>query len=231
MTDQEKRSAKPKRWLVPKDYLTITLSSLAFIVSAVSAYFNILRTKEAVILVSSVEPSAIIGQDGLLHISSEDQGELVLANSGNRAVVISSVTLAYLQPSKKAKPECNDREINIKADLTNAVLKPNDLTVSRIKPVMPEDYYGNGVVAKPDGNGGFSFSPTEANKGKTDILIDICLTFVIATPSESLHVATMPVYRYHAQVNSWNWEMDGSEGPLQMDPIFLLKRTSTILSE
>src|SRR5262245_22304682 len=105
MTEAE--SKLQKRRFEPKDYLTVTLSTLAFIVSAGSAYINIVKTDESVILVSHTEPFVSL-KDNKLVLSRESEGRIALINSGNRTVIVSDVVLFYLQPAEASKPAVCD---------------------------------------------------------------------------------------------------------------------------
>src|SRR5262245_8368693 len=86
-----------KRLLEPKDYLTITLSTLAFVVSIGSVYFNIPPTDESIVLVYNQVPVVRLTQDRLI-LPREHYGEIGIINSGNRTAFITDVYLFYIQP-------------------------------------------------------------------------------------------------------------------------------------
>ena len=108
-----------------KDYLTITISLLALTISAAIGYFNIVRTKESISLISDTEPGLFIAKNGSLVTQSDSGWQVVFVNSGNRPAVISSVTLLYTQPVSGSGVSCNVEEgVAISTDLKSAVVKP-----------------------------------------------------------------------------------------------------------
>jgi|SRR5579862_2804659 len=218
-----------RSWLEPKDYVTVTLSSLAIIVSVLTAYFNILRTAESVSLISDNEQLAMILDENTLVIPSDIDGQIALINSGTRAVVISSVVVFYLQPVKMTAPECLINGVNIRTDFESTVLKPNDVLVKKMKLEKAAVFVQGDVEAKRNADGNFTFPIADHNKGKKDIIMDVCLEIAMSTPSTVFHVARVPVFRFHAQPNGWMYD-PYSEGPIQQSPPVLISRTGTIFS-
>jgi hypothetical protein len=141
--------AARKSPLEPKDYLTITLSVLAFVVSAGSAYFNILRTEEAVSVIVTKQVLAKRASDEVLYISPREEGELVFINSGNRSIAIYSVNLLYVQPEDRHEPKCPASGVEFRTDVEVTIVKPNEIIAKKIKITGP--LFNHQASLGPDG--------------------------------------------------------------------------------
>lgn len=224
-------NVKSKRWLEPKDYLTISLSVLAFGVSAGSAYFNVVRTVESVSLISDHEPAAHFGKDGKLILRSDEEGELGLVNSGNRSVIISSVAVLYAQWKEGTAPKCDfNLGINMLTDFEPTVLKSNDVVVRKFRISKPMPIFGDSPVPKRIENGNFLLPFSNQNKGKEETLIEMCLTIHLSTPSTVIRAVTLPVFRHRVVRDGWYYSPE-VEGPLRKSPTLLFYRAGTIFDE
>jgi hypothetical protein len=192
-----KRIGLSGRSLPIKDIATITLSLLAFIISSCTAYLSIFRTEENASVIMNKHLIAIQKNNDTLYIPSDAEGELTFINSGNRAIAITRVTLSYTQSTKGIAPECSEESsAHFYTDFQPTVLKPNDIIVSKFRISKPIKFYDENIEAKRDISNAFSFSVHPNNSLADGNIVDICLTVSLATPSESKHTTTLPIYRY-----------------------------------
>jgi hypothetical protein len=129
------QSNKSRAWS-PKDYATIILSSLAFIVSAISAYFNVIRIEDNISLAVQFRAFATREDQENFSISSTQETPVVFINSGNRPVAILSLDFVYIQIEDRTKTfaECTGKYTNVlHTDFDTLVVKPNDFAVKRVK--------------------------------------------------------------------------------------------------
>src|SRR5262245_53362124 len=143
----ERKARKEGGW-TPKDYVTLTLSILAFIVSASTVYFNILRVEENVSVAVDFREFALIRPGGAdsppdqrnLWVSSEHETPIVFVNSGNKSAAVMSAHFIYIQTKegdpRKCRPQRGlgiDAQTLFKTDLDPLALGPNDVIVKQVK--------------------------------------------------------------------------------------------------
>jgi len=89
-------------------YITLIISCLAFLVSAGTAYFNIIRQTDDVRLVTPQAPFVVIDDQGMLGVSGQQQ--ITFINSGNRDVAVTGITLVLfkLRAPPPVNSQCND---------------------------------------------------------------------------------------------------------------------------
>ncbi len=92
-----------------KDAITITLSVLAFILSGLAFYFNLLRTTDELSVVAASIPELTMRNDGRMEFSAPELS-VVFINSGNRPTAILSffVSVSQLRPHGLRGEECLD---------------------------------------------------------------------------------------------------------------------------
>lgn len=214
-----------------KDFIAIGLSCVALSLSAGTAYFSIVRVEENISVIANKEPFAIISDDNL-YIAPDKSGEIILINSGNRAAVISRVNFSYSQPSSSTQnPDCGvDAGTNFETDFDPTVLKPNDVVVSKLKITKSFSYTTDGVSGTAVDGGGFVFPLSDQNRGKSDVLVDICLDIWLASPSSNREYSAFPVFRYHAQHGGWAYD-PVKEGSYSDVPRVVLSKKRTIFNE
>ena len=213
-----------------KDVLTVTLSILAFILSVGTVYFNILRTEESVSVIGSKEPIARLSSGDFSYIPPGEEGELIFINSGNRFVVIRSIVLSYTQPKATTKPSCPIlSSVHFETDFAPTVLKPNDVIVSKVRITRSTRLETRNISATRRTDGALSFPLSSDNLSKAEVLIDICLSVYLSTPTTALQIARVPVHRYHSSLNAFSYDpKDRRE--LFGEPVALVRKTGTIFS-
>jgi hypothetical protein len=214
-----------------KDVVTVTLSILAFILSLGTVYFNILRTEENVSVIGSAWPFAKLTNANSLYIQPNEEGELTFINSGNRAVVIRSVVLSYIQPKAATAPGCSTLSgVHFSTDFAPTILRPNDLIVSKVRIARPTRLEKRNTLATRKGDGDFFFPLSSENLSNSEVSIDICLIVDLITPTSTSLGKSVPLHRYYSSLNT----------PVSYDPkvraeffgapAVLVRKTGTIFS-
>src|SRR5580704_12946139 len=92
---------KPSSFAV-KDWVATAIAVLALIVSATTAYFNVIRTTDDLSVVATNIPELKVNSVGMLELSTSDVS-VILINSGNRRAAISSflVSVSQLRPDAR----------------------------------------------------------------------------------------------------------------------------------
>src|ERR1700730_6611317 len=112
----EHKAPRDSGWTI-KDYVTLTLSILAFVVSGGSAYFNILRVEENVSVAVDFRVFAVRDQENL-SVSSTQETPIVFVNSGNKPVAVMSASFVYFQTKGGGSTECSWEDgTRLKTDL------------------------------------------------------------------------------------------------------------------
>jgi hypothetical protein len=226
-TQRDKTGSCPER-LSMKDYYTITVSTLALIISGVTAYFNIFRTQELVAAVVHNYVGPMKANDQTLYITSSSEGaQVAFINSGTVSVLISHVQFLYVQPDEGADKRCPlDGGANFFTDFESAAVKPNDVLVKKVKITKSYNPYSTSVTATPR-DGAWYFPIRPENSGKPRITVDICLDLLLSTPSEYNHHSVAPLIRYYALLN----DVVGGEGATEPEqPAILINKTGNIFT-
>jgi hypothetical protein len=209
-----------------KDWITLTLSILAFLVSAGTAYFNLVRREDNVSVVASSEPFAVRMDKERLVVKSHGQTRISFINSGTRPAVILQVMLLYTQRRLTGRDECEfDQSIWLMTDLEPVVVKQNEV-VTRIVNLTNGPWYENQKIKRED-DGQFSFPIDEQHKESDVFPMEICLQAHLVTPSTVVY-RNKSTFRYSVQgLGRWFWSFDG-EGPTSQKPHLLLQESGTI---
>jgi hypothetical protein len=204
----ERKARKEGGW-TPKDYVTLTLSILAFIVSAGTAYFNILRVEENVSVAVDFRVFALIRPGGAdfpsdqhnLSVSSVEETPIVFVNSGNKSVAVLSASFIYIQTKEGDPRKCRlergpgiDAQTLFKTDLDPLVLGPNDVIVKHVKITAAPGYQSDNI--RRIGEHGFVFPVSDENRTKSKFQMQVCLGVELTTPSVSNHYSEVPIFEY-----------------------------------
>jgi hypothetical protein len=220
--DNDEKNKPTAGGLTAKDWITITLSSLALVISASSAYYNILRQQDDLRVVIGEAPGifydtnarniAIIGGQGLTFI-----------NSGNRAAAIMNVSLVIATPLKdENSPKCSTTSTyELRYLFEPFVMKPGELTVKSLQD-MPI-----GSIRPSDPR--VRLLPHELFDIKLHDHIIICLFFEVETPSS--FNAKVEVILYDTNFLSEK-EFDETQWPVPVKdgtpPAILIQKTGSI---
>jgi hypothetical protein len=189
--------AKPeKNKMTPKDWLTIGLSSLAFLVSAANVYYNVILLEENLSVVFPFPPMAIRADNDTLSVTSRP-ANLVFINSGNRSVAITSVEMFYQQdPAETARDQCQEGDVidRFSMDFEPIVVKGKDVVIQQVQIDDDSNRYTNQIVRVQPGK--YSFPVLEENKSKSNFPIQVCLVVHLASPSIYWLISKAGVFEY-----------------------------------
>ncbi len=170
-----------------KDWLTVTLSLLALLISLTTAYFNIILTKDDIRVIAS-EPILIVDGKGVPAVLGTQQ--ITFFNLGNRSAVVRLVSFIFKKPSEqpsedRAISQCNEetQQSELGYDFEPFVIEPGKVVIRQFKPedVHPgywqTDKIKNAIILNTGGDSYF---------GKGDIVFT-CLKVTVTTPHESIY--------------------------------------------
>ena len=171
-----------KSALTLKDWISLTFSSIALVVSLITAYLNTIRQIDDVRLVLGELP--FIWQKKK-HVVITGHQELTLINSGNRSAAITRAALLVVRPLTGARAtDCDFDTVrvvfSIDYDFDPLVLKAGEIVVRRA--LLPRDK-GAGVFRELKQGGAQDFrSVTGGDAIAIDEIVRVCLLFSVATP-------------------------------------------------
>jgi hypothetical protein len=192
----------PKRdGLTPKDWITLTLSILAFGISAGSAYYNIVRQSDHVRILIHTTPFITLDQDRT-RFAAEPNETVLFINSGNRTAAITAVDLRVDQD--RAKPEeCGATAgIQLEYDIEPLVLKPGEIVAKtmKLKGKRPPEYIGVDPLAV-NANGFVTFPVSNENMARDTLWIRVCMEIWVVTPDEYRSFTQIELYRSEIDIN------------------------------
>ena len=171
------RAAATKSGFSAKDWAALSLSLLAFIVSAGSTYFSIIRIVDDVRV--SIEGAAF------MHIDNDTGGIIVrlqeevlaFSNLGNRPAAILSVALSLYQPDQEHTATCDGiSSYSVRLNIQPFVVKPGDIILQQTK-------LDDTILLK-----------SEKNARAQEFVVEACLTFNIVTPDNESGSVTRLLY-------------------------------------
>jgi hypothetical protein len=217
------RCGKSGQWseknkLSIKDGLTITLSSLAFLVSVGSFYFSTVRQSDDLrVIITNVPGVSVVSNDRL----SVGRGTIVFINSGNRTAAVVRIAASILQPIDVAyaptKGECGEEggpgQHTLNYDQEPFSIKGPDIVTKNlafakdIKDIVESE----NATAELQADGSLSIPVTPENKRRGQYEARVCVLFRIATPRASEAVRTASVFLYDVKLvkedNEWRAEL------------------------
>jgi hypothetical protein len=189
------KAAMEKFGLAPKDVITITLSLSAFVLSAMTAYFNVIRRVDDVRVIVSGDPRMTFYGENL-EAGLPRKYALIFFNTGSRSAVIldHSFVFAQLLPqplpdSKPSGSKCGQNANTFDSNLKPFVIKEKEVIVKDIiiggrgdfNRRTEQELEGMGLVIKVTDVGQFSYD------------FRVCLVFGATTPSTAHHTREIQV--------------------------------------
>jgi hypothetical protein len=213
-----------------KDWVSLTLSMLAFGLSVATAYYNIWRQEDNVGVVAHLPPYAVRTAKDRLSVERDAETQLAFLNSGNRPVAIMAVVLSYVQSRLKDDEECPfDSATRLATDFKPLVVKPNEVVTALVK-FGDAVWYDNSNI-KREGSNRLSWPVLDDNREKARFPMEICLEVMLSTPSIFGLVRRPSIFKYWAEPEGgWSWSFDG-EGPVAGKPLVLVKESWSLLSK
>lgn len=210
---------KPKEnWFTPKDWATLTLATLALIVSVLSlsvsgttAFLTFIRQTEELSAVFVDYPSPITRSEGV-ELNS-DRVAAVLMNSGNQTVTVYSARLyvdqSYIFPSDTV---CNNG-VELSMAMEPLVLRGKDTGAvsARIAQPLPQN-------ATLKGGEKFHVQLSRENRSRDEFWVQVCFLVRFVTPSHSgigtkVSLGTFLVKRTSTGMLNYYDDRDGREKP------------------
>lgn len=203
-----------------KDWWTVILSTLAFLISAASFYSNVLRQTDDVRVILETLPEIRFESNQL---TSKGKTRIAFINAGNQSVAILRTFVTVWQkerPSLIGTPSCEGRrpildKDEIETDLEPFVVKPGEVIIRDMKLKSPSSEPFNPGMVWPSPNRFYYH------------LVDTCLEFSFATPLKSNGFKTIGVGRRFMQGDPANVNRsdDGRSSP------YVLRQESSSIFE
>jgi hypothetical protein len=220
---------RSNRSFIIKDWLTVAISTLALLISAITAYVSVLRQTERLSVAAQDVPLSqredreqmSIGVDGLFDVS--------LINSGDRTIAVLSVELIVLQIDESRDEGCSKFAFKgpepMKTSFSPIMLKGNEVATERIK-ITSVPYVQEGFFKESDKRK--TFPVREFNYDKQEFPVDACLRVRFVTPSVGVREETVSVVKYSISHKSSMYGAGARPGPVNM-PQILIDKAGTIL--
>jgi hypothetical protein len=159
-----------------KDWITITLSVLAFTISAITAYFNLSERRQLLVIANGT----IVPDEDTLKLRDSETVALTFSNPGNRRVAVTGLSLSALQISETATlqgecPQLSD-DSNENSDLVWSAY--TDDTFSPIILQPGEIVFHRQVFNEQFGNKNALISP---RLGERSARLVTCIDFYVLT--------------------------------------------------
>jgi hypothetical protein len=151
-----------------KDAVTLTISIFALIISALSAYWTIIRQVDDLRVVISGAPKAIYKDDHTIEFWITN-GNLTFTNLGNRSAAVVSALLNIKLPGSNGD-KCTEGGNSWLLDVSAVVIKAGDISVQSTR------------LAK--GNDNPILYPVEFRTGE-NVNIETCMIFNVITPDNT----------------------------------------------
>jgi hypothetical protein len=213
----------------PKDWIAITISILALVVSAGSAYYNVIQKLERVSL--SVQFAPMLSKKGNVLTPRDEETYAVFINSGNRPATIVNLEVLFVQHRDRLEFNCYpeipyDEQIIYRTDLKPFVLKENEIVVKTVKlgpRIIPGQRTTPGAQVTP-------FPVMKTLTGQSEVSIEVCFDVSLLTPSLIDVRERVSVMKY--DVAEWG-SFYGSDIAelLPNTPTLLINRRMTIFGE
>jgi hypothetical protein len=186
-----------KYGLALKDVVTISLATLAFLVSASTAYFNWVRVSEDVSVIINRVPVVVRNVPNYDLLVLRYETDVVLINSGNKPAVVMSASLLILKKHDQWSPCFWPKEGRDVSDfhmsLAPVLIKPGDALPLKIKLERP-GYLNTSKEGPKEGAlaGAMELAWGDATKKLNPLQLQTCMEFQLASASGT-HRKTVPM--------------------------------------
>jgi hypothetical protein len=208
-----------------KDWVTLTLSILAFAVSVVSVYFSVVRQEDYLSVLFSSNPQ-VIKEDKEYLMIAENKTDLIFINAGNRDAAVMSVSIFIVQEHYQSS--CANTLFGsgptFATDFEPLVVKAKEIAVRTAKITGP--LFESGVTRNKFGT--LHFPILSENKDKDSIQIEVCANIYLSTPSTPHEAVQVQVFKYSAMANETSYDPIEAEKYDSGRPQVLVKNSTTI---
>jgi hypothetical protein len=210
---KEAKRPKEKVKLTMKDWITTTLSILAFLLSTISAYFTSLRQSDRLSIILSSTPAIFI-QDKKIVPSSF---LAVFVNSGNRAAVVHHMILAVDQETPGRDRANCPKAIFAGWDVEGLVVKEKEIA---------------NKLVKLGGAGGIDpkIPISEENLKRGTFPLEVCLSVRLSTPSQAMIEKRVSIIRDENFSVARGFSVTTAEG-YALGPFVLVARSGNIFMD
>jgi hypothetical protein len=204
-----------------KASLPISLSLVAFVLSAVNSYYTVIRVEDNISMNYGAPP--FISRQGDNILVDGALSDIVCINSGNRAAAVTSFTLIV-----KIDSDCSSSDWSsptyFQTDLVPFVVKEREVTLKKIALLDPPQ--NPGAQLKKVADGRFSFPLEKSLLEKESVLAHICARVTMVTPSIADYVTIEELEeRYVYKDGSFDL---GYYSPSWRKPTVLIHETRTV---
>jgi hypothetical protein len=209
----------------PKDWFTTGFSVLALAISAITAYFSVLRREDNLSVVIGNIP-VVHRLDGNTIGVTNSETTLVFLNSGTRPAAIASVRMFFLQhegPSKCDRTSTGQDGPWFSTTFEPLSVKGNEVATQNIAIKHP---FGSADVQKND-KGFYVFPVSDENKKKEVLHIELCYSFLISTPSVATIGRNISGLEYRLEIGRMSYDAIDQTKP----PAMLIKKSGTIFGD
>jgi hypothetical protein len=206
----------------PKDWVTVSFSALALIISAVSAYFNLVRREDNLSVVIDGFPFVHQVDSDNLAITSEDT-TLAFINSGTRSAAVTSVNIFFLQhdgASRCSETSTGSDGVWFATTFQPVAVKANEVVTQKINISHPFRVDSS----KRNDKGWYLLRLNNENKSKKIVNVEVCYAIFVATPSVATHVEHLSGVEFRLQGQNTLFDPIDPNRP----PKLLLRSSGTI---
>jgi hypothetical protein len=172
-----------------KDWTTLSMSALALILSSVTVYFNVVRTKDDLRVVVEGTPEFLLDYENPKFDISTDL-TMTFINAGTRPLAILRVTL-FLDQS----PRANLHQEKCEVQEGTAITRPYDFTTTIVKAGEISSVQVKLREATPPKSAKKASIPlVEESAIKNQINVLGCLRFTVSTPENVQEVRDVPIF-------------------------------------
>lgn len=215
-----------KSGFTAKDWITLTISLVALMISAISSYFNTFQKAERVAVTMRDIAKPYRNVDRLV-VRQDDEHSVIFINSGNRPVTIVAMHILFVQHRDPKTFACLNMDNRgpdsgeFETTLAPFVIKENEVVIKTFK-IGPRSPDGVGRITGADAS---SFGILEELKRNEEISLEVCLSFEMSTPTVRNHNAVVSMYKVVVTPRGtfWSWP-----GPQRFDntPSTLIDQTT-----
>lgn len=200
---QKRLRGRGREELTIRDKVTIAISTSAFAVSLVTAYFNLLNEVDDVRLVVGDGMPPVNMADGLLNSASETR-QLMFINGGNRAAVVTGLDLVVqFIPTFEARNRCEPYDgIRLAFDFTPLAIEPGKIISLA---VQPHEKALQGMALTDYDFRGNPLSSTER-------YAVVCFRFSVVSKDNVRSYADVPWWKVQYSKGQNNWRITAGDG-------------------
>lgn len=198
---------------------TLIVSALAMIIALVTAYITLFEKTEGISAVVVDVPYVSKKESNLL-LRSDLDTKIIVINSGNTPAVVIDVNFE-LEAYPEDFPNCSSHRSTILTKSKPFTVKGGDIGTITVRPVGPLSLDDKISVQKTM----IVVPLTGAARSSEPVTVDVCVSLLIATPSQAQVRTTKKVARLVLSKDGVNADDEGS--PQVTKPIELIERNQT----